>query len=292
VSRVEVLAAALAVDLLVAEPPTALHPVVWIGRLAGWVERGAPGRGRSETTQLAYGVLMTAIVVGASAACAAAVERVLSRLPLALRLPLLALALKPAFALRALVEAGEAVRRPLAAGDLAAARERLRGLVSRDPSELGPELVAAAAVESLAENASDSVVAPWLYYVAGGLPAAYAYRAANTLDAMVGYRGRYEWLGKAAARADDVLGWLPARLTALLIALASGVPARAWAVTRRDHGLTASPNAGWPMAAMAGALGVRLEKVGHYRLGDALRPVEPEDIRRAAAILTLRRAAR
>ena len=312
------LAAALCLDLAFAEPPAPLHPVVWIGRLAGALACRVPGLPADPPSEpaiapapgcpdpsdvaplpepttwppaaeLAYGAFLTLTVVAASAALAAAVERSLKSTPSAVRLLLLALALKPTFALRALLDAAEAVREPLAHGDLATGRQRLRSLVSRDPSELTPELIAAAAVESLAENASDSLVAPWLFYLVGGLPAAYAYRAANTLDAMLGYRGRYEWLGKSAAKLDDALNYLPARLTALLIAAASGAPDRALAIARRDHAVTASPNAGWPMAAMAGALGVRLEKVGHYRLGDALRPVEPEDIRRAAAILTLRR---
>jgi adenosylcobinamide-phosphate synthase len=192
------------------------------------------------------------------------------------RWPVFALALgvpvlKGMFAIRALREAGEGVRGPLAAGDLEGARAGLRSLVSRDATGLDGALVAAAAVESLAENLGDSVVAPFCYYAIGGLPGAVAYRAANTLDAMIGYRGRYEWLGKAGARLDDLLNLLPSRLATLLIVGAAaivGEDARgAWRIALRDARLTASPNAGWPMAAMAGALGVELEKVGHYRLG-------------------------
>jgi adenosylcobinamide-phosphate synthase len=282
-----VLALALVLDLAFSEPPTPLHPVVWIGRLAGWLEQRAP---RDQAlAELTYGATLTVAVVGSSAAAAVIAQRLIGGMPSILHPVLLAVALKPTFALRALLEAGEAVRQPLAHGDLPAARQQLRSLVSRDTSDLSTELVASAAVESLAENASDSLVAPWLFYAVGGLPAAYAYRAANTLDAMIGYRGRYEWLGKAAAHLDDALNWLPARLTALLIALASEQPVRALAIAARDHGLTDSPNAGWPMAAMAGALGVQLEKVGHYRLGDPRRRAQAEDIRRGAAILSLRR---
>ena len=179
--------------------------------------------------------------------------------------------LKSMFAVRALREAGAGVRVPLANGDLAGARSGLRSLVSRDASGLDGALIAAAAVESLAENLGDSVVAPLCAYAIGGLPGAVAYRAVNTLDAMIGYRGRYEWLGKAAARLDDALNVVPSRLAAVLVigaAAAVGEDARgAWRVARRDARLTPSPNAGWPMAAMAGALGVELEKVGQYRLG-------------------------
>src|SRR5262249_5354547 len=127
--------------------------------------------------------------------------------------------------------------------------------------------LASAAVESLAENLVDSWLAPMLAYAAFGLAGATAYRAVNTADAMWGYHSpRYEELGKALARLDDALNWVPARVGAGLLVLASGGSAAALAAWRRDGGLTASPNAGQVMATAAGALGVQLEKVGHYRL--------------------------
>jgi adenosylcobinamide-phosphate synthase len=158
-------------------------------------------------------------------------------------------------------------------GMLAAA---LASLCSRDPAALDAGQLAAAATESLAENASDSFVAPLFYYALLGVPGAIGYRAVNTLDAMIGYRGRYEYLGKAAARLDDVLNWIPARITAALLVVAGALTGRdaagGWRVLRRDGGRTASPNAGRPMAAMAGLLGVALDKPGHYRLGDGPAP--------------------
>jgi len=197
--------------------------------------------------------------------------------------------LKSAFAVRALATAGWSVSRPLAAGNLDAARAALGSLVSRDTKALSAPLVAAAAVESIAENASDSIVAPLFFYVIGGIPGALAYRAVNTLDAMIGYRGELEWLGKAAARLDDLANLVPARLTALLLALAAplgrGSVGRAIAVWARDRRMTESPNAGHPMAAMAGALGVELEKTGHYRLGAGLRATASSDIDRAVRVM-------
>jgi adenosylcobinamide-phosphate synthase len=149
-------------------------------------------------------------------------------------------------------------------------------------------------VESVAENLSDSFVAPVVWYALLGVPGAIAYRFVNTCDAMLGYRGRYEYLGKAAARLDDVANWLPARLTALLVVAAAGLlgaDARgAWRAMWQHHRRTASPNAGWPMSAAAGALGVRLEKLGHYALGHGPRPSVATipaaiDLARAAAAL-------
>jgi adenosylcobinamide-phosphate synthase len=196
-------------------------------------------------------------------------------------------ALKPVLSLRALAEAASRVEQALEAGELEPARQALRSLVSRPTGGLTAPLVASAAIESLAENLPDSLLAPVLYYLIGGLPAAYAYRTANTLDAMIGYRDpHYEYLGKAAARLDDLLNLAPARLGALALALAAGGTAgQAVGTTRRERSRTASPNAGWPMSAAAGALGVRLEKPNHYRLGDGFADPTAADVRRAVQLV-------
>jgi adenosylcobinamide-phosphate synthase len=146
---------------------------------------------------------------------------------------------------------------------------------------------ASAAIESLAENVADSVAAPLLAYAAFGLPGAAAYRVVNTADAMFGYRGETEWLGKAAARLDDLLNWVPSRLSALALtgaAVVLGDARGAWRTRRREARRTASPNAGHPMAAMAGALGRRLEKPGHHVLGDGLPEPGPADVRAAVRL--------
>ena len=283
------LGSAVAVDLLWGEPPGAIHPVVWMGRLIGALERRAP---EGEAARLSYGVALVGIVVACAALSGWVVERVLERLGLAGAV-LLGMCLKPAFAVRELLAATERVAVALDDGDLVRAREHLRWLVSRETSALDAPLLAAAAIESVAENASDSAVAPLVYFGLFGLAGAMGYRAVNTLDAMLGYRNeRYEHLGKAAARLDDAANFVPARLTALLLTLAAPLVSgawrdagAAWAVTRRDHGRTTSPNAGWPMAAAAGALGVALEKVGHYRLNGGGPAPDGVDVRRAIRLV-------
>jgi adenosylcobinamide-phosphate synthase len=134
----------------------------------------------------------------------------------------------------------------------------------------------------VAENACDSFVAPLFYFMLLGVPGAIAYRVVNTLDAMIGYHEKYEYLGKFASRLDDVLNYVPARLTALLLVLATFLSRRdaktSWQVALSDHSKTESPNAGWPMAAVAGALNVQLEKVEHYKLGRAGALLIPETI--------------
>ena len=203
-----------------------------------------------------------------------------------------ALLFKSTFAVGMLHRVAATTRGLLASDDLPALRENMRSLVSRDVSAMTPGQAIAATVESVSENTTDSFVGPWLAFALFGLPGAFAYRAVNTLDSMIGYRGEYEYLGKAAARLDDLVNLVPARLTALLLALGSLVlPGQraggAWRIMWRDHARTASPNAGWTMSGMAGALGVALEKEGHYTLGDATRALEPQDITRAVQSMYL-----
>jgi adenosylcobinamide-phosphate synthase len=277
---------ALIADAVFGEPPPAVHPVVWIGRAIAPLERCRP---RNPVGRLLFGAIGTGVVVGAAALFGRVIDRLVRRLPDPLGLLAESWLLKTTLSARALVQAGRALGACLDRDDLDGASRAARSLVSRDVAGLDRQLLASAAVESLAENTVDSIVAPLSYYAVGGLPAAFAYRAANTLDAMIGYRGEYEHLGKTAARLDDVLNLIPARLsTALLLgagAIGGGDVRNGLAVARRDHGRTASPNAGWPMSAMAGLLGTRLEKPGHYRLGRELPPPDLAAIDHAADLV-------
>jgi adenosylcobinamide-phosphate synthase len=280
------LALAVVADACWGEPPARWHPVVAMGRAIAAAERHAP---RSQpAAELVYGA---AVALGGAVGWALGAHVLLAfvdRQASVLGTLAGALLLKSTFAVRALDDAAVAVGRALAAGDLATARQAVRALVSRDPAALDAPLVAAAAVESVAENLGDSFVGPLVWYAVLGVPGAVAYRWLNTCDAMWGYRGRYEWLGKAAARLDDAASWLPARLAAALLACAAlleGLDAAgAWRVLRRDRGRTASPNAGWPMSAAAGALGCRLEKPGHYVLGGDGRQPTAATIQAAVAL--------
>jgi adenosylcobinamide-phosphate synthase len=200
-----------------------------------------------------------------------------------------AAALKSTLALRDLARAARVVGRELATGDLGAARTSLGvHLVSRPTATLDAAQVASGAIESVAENLTDSFVAPLLFYLTFGLPGALAYRALNTADTMLGYHdGPLEYFGKLAAKLDDLANLVPAPVAALAIILAAGTNApSAWSTMIRDHDRTASPNAGWTMAATAGALQVILEKPGTYRLGEAHgRRPEPGDIDRSIRLI-------
>jgi adenosylcobinamide-phosphate synthase len=285
------LAAALILDALVGEPPAlwsrSPHPVVLLGRLVGWLDRRlntGPDRRRN-------GVLA-----------------VLALLLVALPLPLLIAALPFGWVLEVLGAAILLAQRSLAEhvgavadaldGSLAEGRGAVARIVGRDPGSLDRAGVARAAVESAAENFSDGVVAPAFWFAVGGLPGIVLYKAVNTADSMIGHRTpRYLEFGRAAARLDDALNWIPARLAGLLICLAGLLPrlsSRALGTMWRDARLHRSPNAGWPEAATAAVLGLALAGpriYGGVLTDDAYlnaegnRDAMPDDIRRAVALV-------
>ncbi len=276
---------ALAVDHLVGEPPVRWHPVVWMGnaleRCAPWALPSRSDIDAKAQDWMAFGrgalvwIALEALILIASWC----VQWAVLQAPWWLTAALLGLALKPLLAWRMLRTEVQAVEAALQVS-LMAGRERLGWLVSRDVARLSESQVRESAIESLAENLNDSVVAPIFWFLLLGLPGAALYRFANTADAMWGYKGIYkgrqwEWAGKWAARADDVLSWVPARLTALALAIAAG--GLALSRLRREAGRTPSPNSGWPMAAMALGLDVCLHKPGVYALNGSGRQPQAAD---------------
>lgn len=275
---VAALSIAMVIDWRLGDLPNRLHPAVAMGHWIAWTRRqglkvhSSALRFAIGATSLLFGIMVIAIM-GWS------IEWFSREVPFILSIFIQAAVLKCTFSIRSLASAADSVASALDTRDLTLARQQLAyHLVSRDTSRLDESSIAAAAVESVAENTSDSFIAPLIYFAIGGLPGALVYRYINTCDAMLGYRTPdLEWLGKPAARADDLVNWLPARVTALLMLLV-GPNRQAWessierrtavSIWMRDHRLTASPNAGHPMSAAAGLLGVMLEKQGHYRLGE------------------------
>ena len=272
--------------------PERWHPVAGFGHAAGWLEQ------RLYADDRRVGLLFTALAVGAPVAAGFALERVTRRVPLVTG-ALTAAATWAVLGGRSLALEACAVADHLGAEDLSAARHQVGRLVGRDTAELDESEVARAAVESVAENSSDAVVAPLFWGAVAGLPGLLGYRAVNTLDAMVGHRSpRYTRFGWASARLDDLVNWIPARLAAGLAALGApwigGSPREAARVIRRDAGAHPSPNAGVVEAAFAGALGIRLGGRNVYEgaisdrgtLGDG-RPPVGGDIARATRLATM-----
>lgn len=282
---------ALGIDRWLGEPPARCHPVVWMGTALGWAGRRiAPACTRALNTPdypaFRAGAAWWTLGAALTVAITWGLQALVLRLPDALAMLALAALLKPLLAWRMLQREVAAVESALA-HSLDAGRARLARIVSRDVHTLSAGEVRASALESLAENLNDSLVAPLFWFALLGLPGAALFRFANTADAMWGYRGLHHgrdwtWAGRWAARADDVLAWLPARLTALLLGLAARW--RGWRRLPAEARRTPSPNGGWPMGALALILGVRLSKPGVYALNPDGRTPAATDTPRALHI--------
>jgi adenosylcobinamide-phosphate synthase len=293
----------LAIDVVFGDMPAVFvripHPVVLAGRAISFFEKKLNRPQRSERSRRERGIVTVIVLVGAAAFLGWAVHR-LGRGSLVGAI-VEALAIGILVAQRSLFEHVAAVGAALRSGGLPAGREAVRHIVGRDPARLDFHGVARAAIESLAENFSDGVVAPVFWYLVLGLPGLFAYKMANTLDSMIGHRSeRYRSFGWAAARFDDLLNLAPARLSGLLLAAAAlfagdGMAGHAVRIMLRDGRKHHSPNAGWPEAAMAGALGLALAGPRAYAeaevrdpwLGDGTAQAGPVDIARALRLYML-----
>lgn len=293
---------AMLIDLCLGDPDGWPHPVIVIGRAIAWLERrwnhGSALRRRW------LGVCLTLTVVAGTWTISTALLSIFDGIHPWLGLIAELVLLATTFAANGLARAGMAVYRPLIAGDLDGARRALGHIVGRDTDTLDEAGLARGAVESVAENTVDGITAPLFWALIGGAPLALAYKAVNTLDSMVGYRNvRFQDFGWASARLDDIVNWLPARLTALSLWLASwplpqmqrhGALVATWRQARAHASKRyASPNACWPEAMVANLLGVRLGGINHYQgvaspsaeLGRDLMPLRAQDIRRAIVLM-------
>lgn len=277
----QVLLLALLLDLLIGEPPVFLHPVVWMGNLINFFVSCAPKRHRK-----LYGLFMTAFCTGTVLLAGFVIvswgEDLIS-------LVIAAFFLKSTFSIRMLIVSALGIKKDLEGGMIEKVRRDLKTFVGRDTGSLNEPQASSAVIESLAESFVDGILSPLVYFLLFGLPGALAYRMINTLDSMVGYKKEpFIELGYATAKLDDIVNWIPARLSLIFIFMASvffGKPLGAVRTCIRDHGRTASPNSGWSMAAVSGALGVRLEKVGYHVLGAQYDEPRPVHIKRAVNIV-------
>jgi adenosylcobinamide-phosphate synthase len=278
---------AFLLDLAVGDPRWLPHPVVLMGKVISHGERWL--RSGNARRDFVAGMTLSLFLVALSAALALALVALFHRLPLWLSFCATAALASTTLATRGLLDAVKLIEAPLRRGKLISAREKLSHIVGRETADLDQDKVLRASLESLSESTCDGIVAPLFYLFLGGVPLAMAYKAVSTLDSMIGYRAeRYFYFGKFAARLDDAMNFIPARLTALFIVVATVAvrlnPARAWRVAWRDHANHLSPNAGYPEAALAGAFGIRLggpsiyfgKEVCKPYMGDDLKPVAIE----------------
>ncbi|MBB6479073.1 cobalamin biosynthesis protein [Spirochaeta isovalerica] len=277
---------AFVLDLVFGEYPDRFHPVLYMGHYIKFLWSRRPGR--EKRTLLLWGVFLV-LSGGFIFWCGPYFLHTFIKGMAGVLVSILLL--KPVFALKALVKAAGQIKKALEEGDLEDAR-RLTSyhLVSRDTENLSEEEVCGAVIESVSENLTDSFVSPLFYFAFAGIPGAWAYRFVNTCDSLIGYRtAEYESGGKFAARFDDILNWIPARLAGLLIVAAAAVNGEkgknAWKTMRQSHGETSSPNAGWTMSAMAGSLGISLEKREEYTLVGGEEKADFQFIGRATRII-------
>lgn len=292
-SPLSVLILALMIDIVLGEPPAVVHPVVIIGRSVDRLRRMMP---RRKISGLVISVFVTsgAVLSGSALirlAYAAGAPAGSSAIGDLLALIISSYLLKSTFAFRSLISTSGEIGR-LIDEDLDAAKRLLPALVSRNPRNLTHSQARSAVIESLSENYVDTIVSPLFYYVLFsyfglGVEAALAFKAVSTMDSMLGYRTEeLREIGYVPARLDDILNWIPARLSLPLIMIAS--PWRSMDILRacmRYHSATPSPNSGWPMAAAAGALGTRMEKPGVYTILDEGREPESEDVSSAISLI-------
>jgi adenosylcobinamide-phosphate synthase len=282
------LAAGASIDWLVGDPPNKYHPVAWLGRFVGY---SIPRlKGETEKAKGAtFAVLLVTTVALAVHVFVFANTYLAGVAALAITS---ALVLKITIAVKGMERHARAIMSCLEAGDRSGARQNLSMIVRRRTEELDEQHILSATIECVSESTVDGITGPIFYYSLFGPAGAFAYRAINTLDSMVGYKDNYfKDIGWMSARLDTAANYTPARITAFLMILSAKILGEDWknslCMLRRDHAKTFSPNSGYPMATMAGALRVRLEKIGHYALGDEQEPASIEKCKAAISIMKL-----
>jgi adenosylcobinamide-phosphate synthase len=297
-SSAGLLISAFLLDLVIGDPRAVPHPVVLMGKVISYGERQLFSRKKRRA--FLAGMALSLLVIALSAVTAWALVAFFHLLPFWLSFIATAALGSTTLATRGLLDAVGDIEAPLRAGDILVAREKLSQIVGRETIDLNQDKVMRASLESLSESTCDGIIAPLFYLFLGGVPLAMAYKAVSTLDSMIGYRtDRYLYFGKFAARLDDAMNFVPARLTALFIVIATLAmrlnPGRALRVAWRDHANHLSPNAGYPEAALAGAFGIRLggssiyfgKEVYKPYIGDDLKPVGIEMLKEGRVLCLL-----
>lgn len=283
---------ALAIDLMFGDPKNKFHPTAWVGII---VARLVPfAKNQNQTREKIGGIILTVSVASLVAGLLVSYDYVMknaSGVVLTVVAILLgSLLLKTTIAIKGLEKHGSLVMESISRNNLEEARSRLSMLVKRNTRDLGRNHVVSATLESISENIVDGITGPMFYFGLFGLPGAFVYRTVNTIDSMIGYKtALFRNVGWFGANCDKVLNYLPARITGLVMVLAAVLVRADWksslVIMRRDGKKTESPNAGYPMAAMAGALGTKFEKINHYTLGSGTMELDENHFRSAVLLM-------
>jgi adenosylcobinamide-phosphate synthase len=291
IDSVLIFALAFLIDLVLGEYPDRIHPTIGIGKIIAYLKRKA--KDANARIEKANGVLLALVVMLVVALPVAVLLFWLRQLPFGEILYIIVgtVLFKATFAIKGMGHYTKPIAEALKRNDLGEARRWLPFIVRRDPNSLNERQIVSAAVESIAESTTDGITAPFFYFAIFGVPGAFAYRVVNTLDSMVGYKNvENRNIGWFSAKLDTIANYVPARLTAYLMVAAAFLLdedwRESWRILQRDKHKTASPNAGYTISAMAGALNVQLEKQGYYTLGDD-HGISPEHIPKALRVMTL-----
>jgi len=287
-----VFALAFLIDVVFGEIPDHAHPTVWMGKIVAYVKPRM--KSANPKVEKVNGVFLCVGLIAAFAVPVFFVLWAIRQIPVwgwLLYIVVAAVLLKATFALKCMRHYTYPIEKALKNKDADKAREWLRFIVRRDPNMLDERHIISAAVESIAESTTDGVTSPFFFFALFGVPGAFAFRVINTLDSMVGYRDPVNVnIGWFSAKMDTITNYVPARLTAVLMVASAGLVGadwrNSWRILKRDKNKTASPNAGWTISAMAGALNTQLEKQGYYALGDG-ETIYPEDIAKAWRMMGL-----
>lgn len=295
---VTIFISAVMLDLLIGDPRVKWHPVILIGNLIAMLDKTLRTRFTAPLAQRLAGALLVIIVITICYSAAAMLLKIAYQMHGLLGTAIAVLLLYSTIAAKSLAQAGSEIYHLLTANDIVAARQKLSWIVGRDTAALDTGEIVRGTVETVAENIVDGIIAPLFYALVGGVPLAVAYRAVNTMDSMLGYKNeKYLYFGWAAARLDDVMNYIPARITGGLLLLSSAGlgfnTKRAWQTIIKDAAGHPSPNSGIPEAAVAGALGVRLGGQNYYQgvssfrayMGEPLYDLEPKHIQKTIKIM-------
>lgn len=292
VESVLIFALAFLIDVVFGEIPDRAHPTVWMGKAIASLKPRM--KNANPKVERANGVLLCLGVIALFAVPSFAILWAVRQIPVwgwLVYVVVGAILLKTTIAVKCMRTYTVPIAKALEKRDFEEARRWLRYIVRRDPNKLDERHIISAAVESIAESTTDGITSPFFFFALFGVPGAFAFRVINTLDSMVGYKDTENVnIGWFSAKMDTITNYIPARLTAVLMVASAGLLGEngknSWRILNRDKHKTASPNAGWTISAMAGALNTQLEKEGHYALGDG-EAIAPQDIFKALRIMTL-----
>lgn len=265
-----ILAGGIILDLIIGDPDFIPHPVVIIGKLISYLEEKLADNSSSKNNQIIRGIILTITVFGLSYFFIFFILKTAFNLNLYFGIILNVYLFSTTIAIKGLAKAGSNIYQALESNDIKLARQKISMIVGRDTDNMAPTDIIRAAIETIAENTSDGIIAPLFFFWLGGVPLAMAYKAVNTMDSMLGHKNtKYIYFGKASARLDDFFNYIPARITGFIFCfiafLFDNYNKNAWNILKKDAKKHPSPNAGYPEAAAAGALSIRLGGVNFYQ---------------------------